>query len=239
LVYQLVVRAFGCKELAENRPLLEKVIEWYDTISQSATLMPIVFPLFPSINQIRRLICGIRIYNLLAGIVKERKNGKREDDPLQELVDINDETQNIVAVSWALLYSDTAEQLQVMMGAIFTAQTNSNINVAWLLLYLTTSPYWKSKVYSEIEQVANKYSPRKELPLAGRLASLPLDAWESEFPILDLCSRDGLRLNTHGSSFRQNISGRDILLPLGQVIPDKAFAVRNHSNLGVIWTYKP
>lgn len=112
------------------------------------------------------------------------------------------------------------------MGAIFTAQTNSNINVAWMLVFLTQRPEWKQKILAEMNAVANKYVPDKELHLAERLAQLPLHAWEMEFPTLDICSRDGIRLNTLPPGFRQNISGSDLILPSGEVVPDKAYVVR-------------
>lgn len=94
-----------------------------------------------------------------------------------------------------------------------------------MLICLAQSPEWKQRVLTEINAVADKYVPDKKLHLAERLARLPLRAWDSEFPILDICSRDGIRINVAGCNFRQNISGGDLILPSGEVIPNKAYVV--------------
>ena len=113
----------------------------------------------------------------------------------------------------------------MLMGAIFTASTNSNVNVCWMLIFLTQRTDWKQKLLAEIKAVADKYVPDKEISLAERLARLPLHAWETEFPMLEVCSRDGIRLNTAGANFRQNTSDTDLTLPSGEVIPAKAYVV--------------
>ena len=114
-----------------------------------------------------------------------------------------------------------------MMGALFAAQQNSGINVAWILLHLASSPHWVAKARAEVEQVADKYSPGSEdMSLADRVAALPLEAWETEFPTLELCLKDSIRLHALGACFRQNISGSDIALGKMEAIPPQAFAVR-------------
>ena len=99
IVYQLIVRTLGCVELAEDRALLQRVIGWYDTMLFTSTFMPVVFPWFPSINAVRRWICGAQVYIVLNRIVKGRRSGKRESDALQSLVDGGDADSNLVAVS--------------------------------------------------------------------------------------------------------------------------------------------
>lgn len=44
----------------------------------------------------------------------------------------------------------------------------------------------------------------------------------SDFPFLDLCLRDSIRLQALGSFFRRNISGRDVIVG-DEVIPNGAF----------------
>jgi sterol 14-demethylase len=112
-----------------------------------------------------------------------------------------------------------------MMGALFAAQQNSGINVAWILLHLASSPYWTAKARAEVEQVANKYHPQDAFSLAEKVAALPLTAWETEFPTLELCLRDSIRLHALGACFRQNISGRDVAISNTEAIPSQTFAV--------------
>jgi cytochrome P450 len=57
------------------------------------------------------------------------------------------------------------------------------------------------------------------------LDTLPLDAWEAEFPMIDMCLRESIRLVAPGNMFRKNTSGRDIPIgKSGEVTPDGAFA---------------
>lgn len=112
------------------------------------------------------------------------------------------------------------------MGALFAGQLNSGVNAAWILVYLAHKPYWLEKVRQEIISLADRYASDKDAPLKERLMDIPSDAWESEFPIMDACLKDSIRLQMSGTAFRKNISGRDI--PLNktgtEVIPKDAFA---------------
>lgn len=94
------------------------------------------------------------------------------------------------------------------------------------MLYLSKSPRWLSAVRAEVEAAACKHNPGSNLPLAAQLSSLPLEAWESEFPVVDLCLKESIRLQLLGTAFRRNVSGRD--LPIGngkEVVPDGAYVV--------------
>jgi sterol 14-demethylase len=112
-----------------------------------------------------------------------------------------------------------------VLGSLFAGQLNSGINAAYLLCFLGRDPHWKGKVIEEIHTVADKYSPDKTKPLVDRLMDVPLEAWEGEFPIVDICLKDSIRLNLPGTAFRQNLSGQDI--PLDKegriVVPNGAF----------------
>lgn len=53
--------------------------------------------------------------------------------------------------------------------------------------------------------------------------SVPIEAWESEFPMSDLCLKDCIRMQLSGTAFRKNTSGQDIPLKSGEVIPKGAY----------------
>lgn len=55
-----------------------------------------------------------------------------------------------------------------------------------------------------------------------QLAGLSLEAWETEFPLLDMCLRDSIRLQALGTAFRRNVSGHAIKIGT-EVIPNGAF----------------
>ena len=100
LVYLLTTRTVACVDITRNRRLLDSTLSWYETIAQSATAAVILFPWFPSINLIKRYVCGARLFFTLRGIVnKRKKSGVRESDPLQEMVDRGDESSHIIGVS--------------------------------------------------------------------------------------------------------------------------------------------
>jgi sterol 14-demethylase len=53
--------------------------------------------------------------------------------------------------------------------------------------------------------------------------------WENEFPIIDLCLRDSIRLQAHGCGFRRNTSSKDITIG-DEVIPPGGFLVYHIGN---------
>ncbi len=84
------------------------------------------------------------------------------------------------------------------------------------------SPEWSSKALAEITSVAKQHSTDPTAPLLTQLSTIPLDAWERDFEVLDLCLKDSIRLQLLGAAFRRNISGRDVAVG-NEVIPNGAF----------------
>lgn len=70
------------------------------------------------------------------------------------------------------------------------------------------------RVRKEVNDVADKYHSDSSVPLKERLMSVPLEAWEFEFPMIDLCLRDVIRIQLSGTAFRKN-NGPDI--PINEV----------------------
>lgn len=125
------------------------------------------------------------------------------------------------------------------MGALFAAQQNSGINLAWVLVHLANHPGWAAKAREEINAVTKKYFSDDCTPLMERLAMLPLEAWESEFPTLELCLRDSIRLHSLGACFRKNISGKDLKLGTNETIPDETFVSYHINNIHLDPTVYP
>ena len=109
---------------------------------------------------------------------------------------------------------------------MFAGQLNSGINAAWILIYLATNPEWKEKVLQQITETASKYCPDPTASLVDQLVSLPIDAWETGFPLIDLCLRDSIRLQLVGSAFRRNTSGHDV--KIGDAIIPNNYYVAYH-----------
>ena len=55
--------------------------------------------------------------------------------------------------------------------------------------------------------------------------NVPANAGEGEFPIVDMCLKDSIRLQMNGAAFRKNISGKDIPLNKdgSEVIPKDSY----------------
>ncbi|KAK4983174.1 hypothetical protein LTR66_008926 [Elasticomyces elasticus] len=207
IVFQLTMRTVACNDIANDPKLLARVLKLYETIEQSTTAATIMFPWLPTPAKARRTWGGAQLYRIFKRIIDERKKtGAKCDDPLQFLLDQGDDVLRVITF---------------VLGALFAGQLNSGINAAWVLVYLATSSEWLSRVRAEVEAVAAKYSPNSTAPLPERLAALPIEAWETEFPILDMCLKDSIRLSMVGTAFRLNTSGADIKVG-DEVIPPDA-----------------
>jgi hypothetical protein len=100
LVFLINMRTVGCKEIADNKDLLVKVLHFYEMIEESSTATGIIFPWLLTPSKIKRTYAGGRLYMIFNNIAKERtRAGKEVDDPLQFLLDKGDQMDKIIAVS--------------------------------------------------------------------------------------------------------------------------------------------
>lgn len=90
-----------------------------------------------------------------------------------------------------------------------------------------------AEVRKEVENAAAKHATDKTVSLSDQLATLPIEAWESEFPMLDLCLKETIRVQGQGVFQRRNVSGQDITIG-GEVVPNGAFAVSDRSRRSFI-----
>ncbi|KAF9695214.1 hypothetical protein EKO04_006984 [Ascochyta lentis] len=213
LVFKLTIRLVGAEELAED-PVLRRKFEGYFTmLDETAGPISAMFPRFPWPSMIKRFYAGARMYMILDKIVKERRQtGRKPEDPLQNLLDRGDGMTEIV---------------YFVTGALFAGQLNTGVNAAYVLCYLATSSEWLARIRAEVHAAAAKYSKHdSNASLLDKLGDLPLDAWESEFPLIQMCLRDSIRLNMPGVFFRKNLSNRAIPTGHGnEVIPPASFPI--------------
>lgn len=106
-----------------------------------------------------------------------------QEDGLQFIIDSGDKKDNII---------------NFFVSIIFIAPTDSSILLGQMLHNMTTHPEWQEKVYSGIKAAAKAHAKNPSAPLIEPLASLPLDAWETTLPTLDLCFK---RQSACGLSF--------------------------------------
>ncbi|OLN96091.1 Obtusifoliol 14-alpha demethylase 2 [Colletotrichum chlorophyti] len=210
IVFRLTIRMVGADEIADDPQLLEQTLELFEVIDGSATATSVMFPKFPSPAKVKRTYAGAKLYFLVENIIKKRAaSDVKHDDALQYMLDQGDRTFKIV---------------EFMVSALFAGLLNSGINAARVLCYLATSPEWLAKATEEVRATAARYARDPKAPLRYQLEDVPLEAWESEFPVVDMCLRDSIRLNLMGTAFRKNVSGRAIPTGHGnEVIPPGAF----------------
>lgn len=212
IVYLLTMRALGPTEITNTRPLLDTTLRLFETIAESTTPYQIIFPWLPSPALFKRYIAGTRMYMIFQKIINKRKTqGSREDDALQFLIDQGDDTKRI---------------LRFVVGILFAGQLNSGINAATTLCYMAANPRWIAQIRNEIWATVEKYTPGDKGSLPDRLAKVPLEGWENDFPTVELCLRESIRLQLPGTTFRRNVSEKEIRISDKEVIPPGAFVVR-------------
>lgn len=80
----------------------------------------------------------------------------------------------------------------------------------WLLTFLSHERSWYAAIRKEIQTLISTYPPTTPSPFSGQsilqaLSAIPLTAWESETPQLDLCIRETLRRAQPHTAVRKNL----------------------------------
>ncbi|KAJ2900619.1 hypothetical protein MKZ38_002318 [Zalerion maritima] len=225
LVYQLTMRTLGCEEIAEDRKLGDETLRLYEDAEEGTSPARFVVPWLPTPAWWRRVKSGARLYGILDGIVKERRRSKeggaRKEDALQVLLDQGASTLGVI---------------EFIMGSLFSGQLNTSINAAALLVYLAQNREWMDKIRSEVDGVVDRHRAQREgegesggesdESALDVLKRLPLEAWENDFPLVDVALKETIRIELVGSSYRMNDSGRDMEIGhTGEVVPNGAFSV--------------
>ena len=210
------IRTVGSTELANDRALLRQVEQLFTHFEHSSSPYSIIFPFLPTLGKLRKIYAGVRLYLIVNRVVKARKQAEvRQNDPLQYLLDTGASNTDIVAF---------------IVGCLFAGIVNAGVNVAATVSYLAASPEWMTKVRSEIKSFLVSAGPNTGDELhrqLDKLHKIPLSAWEdaSNFPVLEDCFRESMRLNIQGGGFRRNISKHAVRVgDTGAEIPAGGFA---------------
>ncbi|KAK1070750.1 hypothetical protein LTR12_013769 [Friedmanniomyces endolithicus] len=211
MVFQFTMRTIACNDIADDPRTLSKCLEYFETIDGTATPWSIMYPWMPLWSKVKRTAAGAKLYMVFKRVVDGRtKSGIRGDDPLQYLIDQGDDVTSIVTF---------------VVGALFAGQLNSGINAAYVLMYLANNSYWLPRVREEVISVADRYCPDDSMALKDRLMRVPIEAWENEFPLVDMCLKDSIRLQMSGTAFRKNVTDHEIPINKSgtEVVPSGAY----------------
>lgn len=129
----------------------------------------------------------------------------------------------------------TLTGMQFVCTALAAGVATTSCTTLWLLTFLAHSPEWREKCRDEVLRAVAAHQSQEPSPSSGAgsgprtadsvLASLTLQEWESEFPIIGNCVREALRHCLPGTVFRRNATGADVPIgDSGEVIPRGAYA---------------
>ncbi|EMD60705.1 hypothetical protein COCSADRAFT_346074 [Bipolaris sorokiniana ND90Pr] len=208
-IYKLTMGTFGPNELLSDPKKLKQTQSMFESIVVPASPMSILFPKLPSLGALKKLYTSACLFFMLQSMIKKRvTSDKKPYDAMQVMLDQGHSIFKITLF---------------VFGAVFAGMVNSTVNSGWLISYLAAAPEWQDKVRQEVRKVAAKYARDTTAPLRQQLDDIPIEAWESEFPLINACLRDLIRLHIITVYFRKNMTSDDIPLGNGkEVIPGGA-----------------
>ncbi|KAI0484356.1 cytochrome P450 6A1 [Xylariaceae sp. FL0804] len=211
VVYQLTMRTVGADDIAEDPALLRYTLAQFEYFEEAASTARVYLPWLLTPWHFIRLYRGARLAMVFQRLAEKRRaTGKRGTDALQYLLDQGLGLRDIVTFQISSLYA---------------GQLNSGINAAHLQCFLAASPEWLTRVRAEVDGAIERHRAGPEQSRADVLGTLTMEHWEAEFPLVDLCLRESIRLVMPGAAFRKNTTGRDLPIgATGEVIPAGAFA---------------
>ena len=120
--------------------------------------------------------------------------------------------------------------VQFIMGLLVAGARATGTTASWLITFLGSHPEWKHKATLEVEHLLTIYPPEDNTPsLSAHLASIPLQAWEGEAPILDAIIRETLRIAQPHTAMRRNL-GPDTVID-SKTIPSGTFIIYPFSDV--------
>lgn len=97
------------------------------------------------------------------------------------------------------------------MGLLIAGARATGTTASWLITFLGSHPEWRNKAAGEIESLlalsscTDPSSTSTSDSLSARLATIPLEIWESETPILDSIIKETTRVAQPHTAMRRNI----------------------------------
>ncbi|KAJ5654636.1 cytochrome P450 [Penicillium lividum] len=212
ITFVMIMRVLNTFDIADDLALVSRLKGWFDTLDSSSEPLSINLPWIYGPARLRRIWAAANLYLTFKSIVRKRINGgPTRPDALQQLVDSN----------------QTEEYTTRFMIALPLAGARSTGTIGkWLIMFLSSDSLWASAVREEIQGLLLTYdislpqSPSHE-DITNALSQVPLTAWETKMPHLDLCIRETMRISQPHTALRKN-TGPDFSVG-GYTIPSGAF----------------
>ncbi|KAF7968863.1 hypothetical protein HWV62_29186 [Athelia sp. TMB] len=185
LVVQMTIRMVSCRAISNDPAAVAEMWTYFDTIEKGATPLALLVPWLPTPATRNKEKATTALFMFLSKYIEERRNSEPSSDAFDVLIAQGLDTQAIVGAGI----------------------TNTSVNSCWILIYLAAHPEWKAKATAEIQAMLSRHAPSSKDPLHERLGAIPLKAWETELPALELCIQETLRLTATGAALRRNTYG--------------------------------
>ena len=219
LLNQTTIRSLCCNEVADDPSLSLRLLNMNRLIDKSTTAPSIILPQWiPLPERFLRIWGGLRVYMLMSSVIKKRLRDKqRHVDALQVLLDHGDSPQLVT---------------RFVLTALYSAEVATGLMVTYTLCFLAQNPKWMDEVRTEIRAAVSKFKHPEDKSEVATLHRIPLKAWLGDFPMLDICLQETMRLLLIGTMFRWNRSQEDIKVgDAGDVIPAGSFAVYHFNDV--------
>jgi sterol 14-demethylase len=220
-VFKQNVRLLFSNKVADDPTLFSRAIANVDTLLHTVSHWNVLFSWVPSPPYIRRRLARWRLVNLATEVVDERlkRVDCRAEDPVQQLIQNGDKREHII---------------EFFVSVMFISTTNAHVIAGQLLNIMAIHPEWQEKIYKEFKAVGDAHSRDRDAPLVDKLASIPLEIWEStsSFPTFDLVLKETIRMWTSFGVTRLNTSPDPIPIPgSDEVIPGNTFVIYNSTEV--------
>ncbi|PFH49347.1 hypothetical protein AMATHDRAFT_76242 [Amanita thiersii Skay4041] len=246
-VFQTTIRSLSCHEISDNPDLVSRLQVLYDRLDTGTTPATVLLPWLPTPSMIKKLLATKEIYDIVVAAINSRvKSGIHRDDTLQMLLDLGDEKLMVVGFIMGLIIAGaratgtTASWLLTFLGGHPEWREKAADEVRMLLEMRSnlgepagTACAWTEPGTEEAVKMSEKagsQSPSSSLSsLCARLATIPLETWELETPVLDAIVRETTRVAQPHTAMRRNL-GPELYIN-NKRIPTGAYVVYPFSDV--------
>lgn len=216
LLFQATVRSIASEDIANDAALVRRLKYLYDILDNGTTPATVLLPWLPAPSMIKKLWATKEIYGIVSRAVDNRvRTGEHRDDTLQMLVDAKDE--RLVMVGF-------------IMGLLVAGARATGTAASWLITFLGNNTEWKVKATQEVDRLLAIYpSQSKTMSPSEQLSAIPLEAWETEMPVLDAVIHETLRIAQPHTAMRRNL-GPDTFID-SKLVPSGAYIVYPFSDV--------
>ncbi len=194
LMFKASMRIVGPTELVEDREELLKTFKAYWDMETNSGYLNTFWSFIPTPGNYRRLQGGVKLYLTVSGLLDRRiKSGKRYDDYMQTMIDLN---------------VPIADITRWVIGALFASIINTSGMTMHALCHAVVNPAVWKKMRSEVESTLAKLSAAKGLEPESmstheQLCALTMDEVDEHFPYTYLVLREAMRLNSNDFVLRK------------------------------------